>query len=134
MIGIDTKMICKAMTQPEIENFRSEFLSLVYYHGSMLKGQAAHLTMMERFNKGGSHDQAILKAVENIQKTKAAIKIKLKGKSYDDWRSFSKILSVTLSRLKHSVNDGTKMKYQKQLDNLNFLTYKNGNNNTETKG
>jgi hypothetical protein len=108
------------MTSDEINAFRKEFASIVYCRG-FVKTQARHLCNLEAFNKGGSHERAILKAVENLKVSKAKLREKLKGKSYDEWKAFSHQLSVMQGRLRVSAQLETKKKYFNAIKELKWL-------------
>lgn len=81
--------------------------------------KAKGITMLHRWDKNGSHEAAIKKAVDRLAELKAQYKKLLLGKSYEDWKTFSKKLSACKTKLKASVNK--KDKWQTEINNLKFV-------------
>ena len=112
------------MTETEIQEFKTEFASIVHWQG-MIKSQSAQLRRLEAYNKGGSHDNAILKAIDVFKSYKSKLKEKLKGKSYEEWKEFSSKISAIRGKRNRAVNDATKQKWQNQINALGgFITPK----------
>lgn len=105
------------MTEIEIQEFRKQFASIVYWQG-MIKEQSGTLRRLEAWNKSGSHDNAILNAIEVFKSYKLKLKEKLNGKSYEEWKEFSRNISVLQNKRNRAVNDATKQKWQNQLNAL----------------
>lgn len=110
------------MTQQEQDQFRKEFTSIVFTKG-VIKSISYHLRMMECYDKGGSHENAILRDIGELDKNKEILKQKLKGRTHSEWRDFSKRLSVLKSKLKQSANPNTVAKWQTEIDNAKFVTH-----------
>ena len=108
------------MTEDQIKTFREEFASIVFWFGEV-KSQAGVISRLESWNKGGSHDKAIIKAIDTLNSCRKKLREKLKGKSYAEWRDFSKNLTALNGKLKRSVNDATRQKWQKEIDNATFV-------------
>jgi hypothetical protein len=107
------------MTASEIEKFRTEFQSIVYFKG-MVKEAANNISRLEAWNKGGSHDDAILKAIDRLKEIRIKLNSRLYGKSYKDWATFSKRLTVLKSKIKSSRQETTKAKWQSEIDRMKW--------------
>lgn len=99
------------------EIFRDEFRSIIYQR-SQLSAAICRIKEYSRFDKNGSHANAIRKTMDQAKEIERIIDEKLKGKSYDQWREFSKKLTAISSKVKIA-----KTKYDKatlQLQSLKF--------------
>lgn len=107
------------MTPGEFTKFRNEFASIVYWKG-MVKERAFSISMLERCNKNGSHDEAIRRGVTYLNEAKSKLKEKLNGKSYDEWKFFSARLSTIKAKGKAASMKETKDKWQKEFENVKW--------------
>ena len=105
------------MTEVEIEQFRRDFASIVYLKSQIIDAKN-HLAKMSRYDNNGSHEKAILKAIDKIKELKQTMQEKLKGHTYEEWQELSKKLSKHSSRLKAAISQQEKA--INELNNLNF--------------
>lgn len=109
------------MTTEEITRFRKEFASIVWSKGEV-KERAHNLRLMEAFDKDDSHKEAVERNKNNLFKAQNSLKEKLKGRTYEEWKEFSKKLSFLTQRVKYSAKIITKEKWQKELDELQWYS------------
>ncbi len=107
------------MTSQQIQDFRTIFKKIVYKKG-LITEQNRIITRLHVYDKGGSHEKAILKAVIRLNELRDEYKSMLAGKSYDKWISFSKILSKLQSSIKSARHVETKEKIQVKINCLEF--------------
>ena len=105
------------MNQEEIEQFRKEFKSILYIN-SKIKGINISLKKLHVWDKNGSHENAILKELENKKIIQIKLKESLKGIDYEEWKRFSKNLSILMSKVKN--NTTQKEKIEQAINNLTF--------------
>ena len=105
------------MKTNEITQFRSEFKSIVYKKTEIIDN-ASYISSLEKFNKNGSHEKSILKALEQRKDLKKELTLMLKGYDYEVWKLTSKRLSVLTSKLKNA--NLAKEKSELEIDKLIF--------------
>lgn len=107
------------MTKEEQLQFRKEFAAIVYWKSSV-KEQAQKISQLQMWDKNGSHEKAILAAVNELDRCKTELKERLKGKSYQEWRDFSKKLSLLNSKLKTLKNIDSITRTFEKIKELSF--------------
>ena len=105
------------MTQKEITEFREQYNSIVYKY-SQIRDNEEKLKSLHAWDKNGSHDKAIIQKLDERKRLKEELNVMLKGKTYDEWKSFSK----HLSKLQTRYNELTK-KRDFIFSELNHLTF-----------
>jgi hypothetical protein len=110
------------MTLQEQDQFRKEFTSIVQTK-AVIKNISSHLRTMEYFDKAGSHENAISRDIGELGKYKDLLKSKLKGRTYNEWRDFSRRMYILRAYIKQAVNPAVINKWQTELDNLQFVTH-----------
>ena len=106
------------MTVQEIDIFKKEFKSIVYHKG-VITNHNSYIRTLHAYDKNGSHNNAILKALDKRKELQTQFLIMLKGKTYDEWKEMSKLASSMNSRLKKSVN--RKEFIQSEIDKIKFI-------------
>lgn len=105
------------MTNEQQDQFRKDFASIVYLKSQIITTDK-HLHSLHIWDKNGSHQNAIDKALVIRKKQKVQLNELLKGKDYEEWKLFSKQLSILSTRLKRiSIQKETT---EKALDQLKF--------------
>jgi hypothetical protein len=105
------------MNQFEIEQFRHDFRVLVYQK-SIVYDRNESIKKLSRYDKQGSHEKAIVKAIANRDIESNKFKEMLKGKSYDEWKEFSKKICILQKRLK--AIQVSQKKYEDKINQLKF--------------
>ena len=100
-------------------DFRSEFKKVVYQKG-MVKLAQIWLNNVTRWDRDGSHANAIIKQEANLKAQLDKLSTLLRSRSYDDWKEHSKKITKHLQTVKKAKNDSTKQCNQTKLDNLKF--------------
>jgi hypothetical protein len=103
------------MTPKEIEKFRSDFKSIVYLKSELIKSNNI-IRNLSRYDKNGSHQKAILKAIDIRSDIKLKYNKKLDGKTYEEWFAKSKRITTIQRMIKTSIR--TKDKWVSELNNL----------------
>lgn len=83
------------------EEFKSQFKKLVWIK-SEIASYRKHLSRLHAWDKNGSHDKAILKALEKRDELKQKFEEMLRGKTYEEWQAFSKKLVNEQAKLKRA--------------------------------
>lgn len=105
------------MTPEKITKFKADFKSLVYTKGMVTEANNK-IKQLSRWDRDGSHEKAIVKAIEKRDKIKKDYTEKLKGKRYEQWKDFSRKISTLNSRLNKAIER------QKAItDEINNLTF-----------
>jgi DNA repair ATPase RecN len=112
------------MTQEEYQKFREKFQSIVCQKG-LITSHREHISNLHKWNNDGSHDSAILKALDKRKELLDKFNEMLNGKTYDEWRDASQCFSSYISRIKAAEKRADLLK--KQFENIKF-DY--GNNDT----
>lgn len=81
--------------------FREDFRRIVYLKGQVVDA-ANGLSRLEHWNKNGSHDEAIKRAIGKLETHRAKLKDALCGKPYSAWLEASKKLSHLQQRQKRA--------------------------------
>lgn len=105
------------MDKEQIERFREEFQDILYLN-SLITANNTKLKLLHTWDKNGSHTKAILRNIEERKELKAKLETQLKGKTYDEWKLFSKRLSVLTNRLRNAVS--TIKKSEIEINDLTF--------------
>ena len=85
------------MTAEQIQQFLVELKQIRYYKGR-IKEQELWVKTMSNFNKNGSHDKAILEAVNRLNDMRDQLKLMLKGLQYSEWNEISKKLHALMNK------------------------------------
>jgi hypothetical protein len=107
------------MEAKEIEKFKNEFKTIVYLQNSALPNKKRYIAQLGNWDKNGSHDKALVKACNQLDKLRNELTVKLKGRTYEEWLKFSNTLSKHRATIKRHEN-GIKHANQKIKD-LKFL-------------
>lgn len=99
----------------KIQQFRREFESIVWQN-SQLSTNRAHLAMLHRWDRNGSHEKAILKSLDKRTELKAKLEEMLNGHSYEQWKYTSGKLSNINTRLNRA--KASKEKAEAERDSL----------------
>ena len=99
----------------KIEDFKTQFKKIVYKKGQITTHKL-YLRKLHAFDRNGSHKKAILKALDEFDILKADSNLLLKGKTYEDWKEFSKKLSTLNSALKRT--ETKKLEIETNINNL----------------
>lgn len=105
------------MNTDEILIFREEFKKIIYQKGLITESEL-RLKRLYIWDKNGSHENAIKKELDVRDNLKVDLRIMLKNKSYDEWKQFSKKLSLLNSRLNKARE--SIIRYEKQINELKF--------------
>ncbi len=105
------------MEHEKQEQFRKEFRSIVYQN-SLMADSGKYLTSLHKWDKNDSHKKSILAALDARKELQNKLKEMLKGSTYEDWKLFSKRLSVLNSRLKNAITQ--KEKAESEINKLEF--------------
>lgn len=105
------------MNQFEIEQFRHDFRVLVYQK-SIVYDRNESIKKLSRYDKNGSHEKAIVKAIANRDIESRKFNEMLKGKTYNEWKEFSKKLCILQNRLKS--NQVTQKNIEDKINQLKF--------------
>lgn len=105
------------MTLLEIQQFRQEFKHIVYLKSEIITN-TKYLTSLHAWDKNGSHQKAILKALDARKALQDEYRQCMKGTPYDDWLLFSKRLSAITTKLKAATLKKEKM--EKEIENMKF--------------
>ena len=105
------------MTQEEISKWKAEYKRIVYQY-SLIRDNEEKLKQLHAWDKNGSHDKAIIQRLDQRKELKEQLTEMLKGKTYDEWKLFSK----------HLIKVNTKyykvVKQKEDLEStLNHLTF-----------
>lgn len=105
------------MTAEEQSQFRKEFKSIVYQKG-LISANGDFLRILHAYDKNDSHKNAILKHLDKRKELQNRFKEMLKGKTYEQWKQFSRRLSALNSRLKRG--NSAKERAEVEIDKLTF--------------
>ena len=105
------------MNTADVEQFRKEFKTIVRVKGEIVS-KSLHVTDLYRWDKNGSHANAIERAEAAVRTKRDDFKSKLKGKSYEDWKAMSRKISYIQARRKKAV--AAMEKCDKELEGLTF--------------
>lgn len=105
------------MNSEEQEQFRKEFASIVYLNSCIISS-GVWLKQLHAYDKNDSHKNAIIKKLDERKELKSELAIKLKGKSYEEWKTFSKRLTILNGRVRRAIVQQEKS--QAEIDKLNF--------------
>jgi len=105
------------MNKEQQEAFKKEFKSIVYQY-SLLQKNKQYLKKLHAFDKNGSHEKAILKAVSEREEIRDKLDKMLKGVKYSEWLKFSKKLTKLNSRLNNHLS-----KIKEIEEELEFLLW-----------
>lgn len=95
------------MTLEEIDKFRNKFRAIVYQNSQIAKYNKT-IIKLTRFDKDGSHFEAI-KRIQLLKKRELErFNLMLEGKTYKDWIEFSKKLSKLSSQYKSAILQATR--------------------------
>jgi hypothetical protein len=105
------------MTQEEISKWKAEYKRIVYQY-SLIRDNEEKLKQLHAWDKNGSHDKAIIQRLDQRKELKEQLTEMLKGKTYDEWKLFSKhLIKVTTKYYKV-------VKQKEDLEStLNHLTF-----------
>jgi len=105
------------MTQEEISKWKAEYKRIVYQY-SLIRDNEEKLKQLHAWDKNGSHDKAIIQRLDQRKELKEQLTVMLKGKTYDEWKLFSKhLIKVTTKYYKV-------VKQKEDLEStLNHLTF-----------
>ena len=104
------------MTTEEIEKFRHDFRVIVYAK-QRVKDCDDYLRKLHAFDKDGSHNNAILKALDRRNELKDHYIDLLKGATYEMWLTASKKISAMKSQLKGARRPISKMIAERKIAN-----------------
>lgn len=99
------------MTIEEIEILKKEFKKIVYYRG-LIKSQNNFIGTLSRFDKNGSHKQAILNAIERKNELLSVFNRMLKDRSYEEWKELMKKISKLKTQLDKAILQKGKILYE----------------------
>ena len=85
------------MTQEEIVKWKAEYKRIVYQY-SLIRNNEEKLKQLHAWDKNGSHDKAIIQRLDQRKQLKEQLTEMLKGKTYDEWKLFSKHLIKVTSK------------------------------------
>lgn len=108
------------MNSEQIKEFRTKFQRIVFIK-SEIKTVAAHLTKLHTWDKNDSHKKAIEIDLTKLDEFKVTYKERLEGKTYEEWKNFSHLISQLNNKIQRSKNDATKSKWKNELEKLNPL-------------
>lgn len=91
------------MDTGDINKFKRVFKELVYEKGLIVEANNK-IKQLSIWDKNGSHTQAINNAIYKRDKLKQDFEIKMNGKDYEHWKSFSKKLTNLVAKEKRSLN------------------------------
>jgi hypothetical protein len=103
------------MTHEEISQFRQKFRSIVYASNEVKKKEF-YIKQLCIWDKNGSHNNAILNAIEQLKLVRNKLKDMLEEKSYDEWKVKSK--EITALTRKIGIAKSKIEKYEFELNNL----------------
>lgn len=95
------------MKVDELRQHKECFKHTVYLKGELYKAKMQILTM-SRFDKNGSHNKAIIRAIEWRDKVKAQLEVALNGFTYE----YTKLAIQKATRLSKKVNKSDFMNYE----------------------
>jgi len=105
------------MTQEEISKWKAEYKRIVYQY-SLIRDNEEKLKQLHAWDKNGSHDKAIIQRLDQRKQLKEQLTEMLKGKTYDEWKLFSKHLIKVITKYYKVV------KQKEDLEStLNHLTF-----------
>jgi hypothetical protein len=112
------------MTSEQIEQFHKDFKDIISLN-QLIKDNAKYLHNLHLYDKKGSHEKAILKALEQRRQLNSTLAAVLRGADYEGWKMVAKKLSLLKSKLKVATERMNKAIAQKEkaeieIDNLNF--------------
>ena len=105
------------MNTDEMDLFRRNFKSIVWKKGQLTDANNK-IKQLSRWDKDGSHTSAIKKQIAERDKQKQRLESMLNGKTYDEWKEFSKKLSSLVGKNKRASEQ--KLRTEKELNNLTF--------------
>ena len=105
------------MDQQEIAKFREEFKKIAWLRGEVTEVET-RIKMMTRWDKNGSHENALQNALQRRDEIKKDINAMLKGRNYDDWKLLSKKITIITGRVKRAKE--TLEKSELELSRLAF--------------
>lgn len=105
------------MTPEQIDSFRYTFKRIVYHKGRVVE-ENNKIKQLTRFDRNGSHTNAINRAIEKRNQERDKLNALLEGKTYDEWLEFSKKLSAINSGLKSSIRN--KELFKEKLNRIEF--------------
>lgn len=100
------------MTVEELSAFKEEFKSIVWWKGE-LASRNKYIQTLSRYDKNGSHQTAILKAMNNRDEAKKILKEKLNGREYEHMMESLRKATVLANKIKKNE------KYREQLNSFN---------------
>jgi NAD+--asparagine ADP-ribosyltransferase len=103
------------MDELEIKQFKLTFKQIVYQKGKITECNN-RIRQLTKWDKNGSHKEAILRAIGKRDEQKKIVEEMLKGLSYDDWKSLSKRISYCCQKLKGSRD--LRLRYQNDLNKI----------------
>lgn len=105
------------MTQEEIVKWKAEYKRIVYQY-SLIRDNEEKIKQLHAWDKNGSHDKAIIQRIDQRKELKEQLTVMLKGKTYDEWKLFSKhLIKVTT---KYNLTVKRKEEMESLLNHLNF--------------
>ncbi len=110
------------MNQEQQEQFRKEYKAILN-RTREIKKTNEYLKTMSRYDKNGSHKNAILKGLNDKDKFKAELEILLKGISYKRWTETSKNLMYFIYKINQKKS--TYKNWEEKLNNLTFELWSN---------
>lgn len=81
------------------EAFRRQFKHIVHLKGRVTRNNN-YIKTLTRYDKEGSHKEAIKKAIQLREQSNKEYKASLRGRSYEEWLETSSRLSTLNSQLK----------------------------------
>lgn len=107
----------RRMSPSEVEQFKKEFKSIIFKN-SQIADAKTKLRSLHAWDKNGSHEKAILRQLDQIEKYKDELKVLLKGKSYEEWRLMSKKITQVSGKLKTATSN--KIKAEAEIESIKF--------------
>ena len=112
------------MNQQEIAKFREEFKRIVCLRRDLTEVEA-RIKIMTRWDKNGSHKNALDNAIERQCSIRNEFKTLKKGHNYDDWQLFNKQITSIVGRIKNAKKKDTIEKLELELSRLTFSPARN---------
>ncbi len=105
------------MTTTEQEQFLKEYKAILQKRDE-IKIHGQHLQNLHRWDRNGSHQSAIIKALDKRKTLQTELAAMLKGKTYEQWKAVRVKLSSLKGRLTATTN--RKEKIEQDIHNLSL--------------
>jgi len=105
------------MTQEEIVKWKAEYKRIVYQY-SLIRDNEEKLKQLHVWDRNGSHQKSIIQRLDQRTQLKEQLTEMLKGKTYDEWKFFSKFLIKITTKYYKAVKK--KEDLEAELNHLTF--------------